>query len=152
MWKVQVKEFERSGETISVEFSRTGGTSVLVTLESVGAADPIAMARIVMTEASECSASPDEDAFSATMSEVQHSTGFTLEYRDGGAVRRLEGIDLPSLDAARAEALRSASDLVRDDVDQDQNDWAVRIRDATGEIIASVSWRQAKDAQQIDAR
>lgn len=69
---------------------------------------------------------------------------YTFEYREDGSVRRVEGIELPDLEAVRHEALRSAIDLLDDAAESRQDGWAVRVRDGDGSVVVSVDFEEAR--------
>lgn len=69
---------------------------------------------------------------------------YTFEYREGGSVRRLEGVELPDLEAVRHEALRSAIDLLDDAAEPGQDGWAVRVRGGDGAVVVSVDFEEAR--------
>ncbi|MBZ9761182.1 hypothetical protein LB553_09870 [Mesorhizobium sp. CA8] len=60
-------------------------------------------------------------------------------------MRQLEGVELASLEVAHDEALRSAIDLLDDMATEGgQEGWAVRVRDASGKIVSSVDFDEAR--------
>jgi hypothetical protein len=59
-------------------------------------------------------------------------------------VRRVEGVELPDLEAVRHEALRSAIDLLDDAAESRQDGWAVRVRDGDGSVVVSVDFEEAR--------
>ncbi|RVD60164.1 hypothetical protein EN828_09685 [Mesorhizobium sp. M2D.F.Ca.ET.185.01.1.1] len=69
---------------------------------------------------------------------------YTFEYREDGSVRRLEGVELPDLEAVRHEALRSAIDLLDDAAESRQDGWAVRVRGSDGSVVVSVDFEEAR--------
>lgn len=69
---------------------------------------------------------------------------YTFEYREGGNLRRLEGVDLPNLEAVHDEALRSAIDLLDDAAEPFQDGWAVRVRGGDGAVVVSVDFEEAR--------
>lgn len=92
---------------------------------------------------------PDRQGGSA---EATTATGpYTFEYYDEGSVRKLEAVDLPSLAAAHDEALRSAIDLLDDAASPlAPKDWAVRVRDGSGNIVLSVDFEEARRAKSAE--
>lgn len=82
-----------------------------------------------------------------TMSVPGRSHGcYLLEYRDGDTVQTIPPVDLPDLDAVRAEIHQSAMDLWKDALSNAQSPtgWAVRARDETGTIVASIDFEQLR--------
>lgn len=70
---------------------------------------------------------------------------YTFEYREGDSVRRLPRVELPTLEAVRNEALRSAVDLLDEIPDPPgQQGWLVRVRDLHGAVVSSVDFDDAK--------
>ena len=73
------------------------------------------------------------------------SKTYRLEYREGEHVRHIPEVTLPDDDAARAEVERSAIDLVsKTDVAADASGWVVRAMDEGENIVASVTYEQAR--------
>ncbi|MCV3210000.1 hypothetical protein OHD62_19345 [Mesorhizobium sp. YC-39] len=69
---------------------------------------------------------------------------YTFEYQDKGIVRIMAGISLPNLKAVQDEVNRSAEDLWRDALDKAEAPvgWAVRARNASGEIVAACTYEE----------
>ncbi|WP_181182047.1 MULTISPECIES: hypothetical protein [unclassified Mesorhizobium] len=68
---------------------------------------------------------------------------YTFEYREGGSLRRLDGVELPNAEAVHDEALRSAIDLLDDPAAEPRREgWAVRGGD--GDVILSIAIDEAK--------
>lgn len=75
---------------------------------------------------------------------------YIFEYRDGGATRRIPPSRMPSLDAARSEAIRCAVDLLVDlqpGID-DLSGWLVRVSGENGELLCVVDVAEAEAARQ----
>ena len=82
------------------------------------------------------------------------STGevYIFEYRDGAATRRIPPSRMPSLEAARSEAIRCAVDILIDlqpGVD-DLSGWLVRVANENGELICVVDVAEAEAARQAN--
>lgn len=73
---------------------------------------------------------------------------YALEYLDKGEVRIMPGVELPSLEALQEEVMRSARDLWTDALSRQEapTGWAVRARDASGEIVASVDFEEIQQS------
>lgn len=75
---------------------------------------------------------------------------YSFEYQDKGVIRVMPGISLPNLQAVQDEVNRSAEDLWKDALDKSEAPvgWAVRARDASGEIVAMCTYEdiQLRDA------
>ena len=71
---------------------------------------------------------------------------YTFEYQDKGVIRVMPGISLPDLKAVQQEARRSAEDLWRDALDSAVAPvgWAVRARNASGDIVATCSYDEVQ--------
>ena len=75
---------------------------------------------------------------------------YIFEYRDGEAIREIPPSTMPSFEAARAEAIRCAIDLLVDlqpGID-DLTAWLVRVRNENGELLCSIDVREADAARQ----
>jgi uncharacterized protein DUF6894 len=82
------------------------------------------------------------------------STGevYIFEYRDGDSARRIPPSRMPSLEAARSEAIRCAVDLLVDlqpGVD-DLSGWLVRVTSEDGELLWVVDVAEAEAARQAN--
>ncbi|MBB6011854.1 hypothetical protein HNR59_001199 [Aquamicrobium lusatiense] len=72
---------------------------------------------------------------------------FSFMYLDCDDVEQeIKGIEFPTPEAARAEALRSAKDLYDEAVEagQQPSGWAVRVRDKDGKQICEISFDDVK--------
>jgi hypothetical protein len=69
---------------------------------------------------------------------------YTFEYQDKGVIRIMPGITLPHLQAVEEEVRRSAKDLWRDALDNSVAPvgWAVRARNASGDVVATCSYEE----------
>lgn len=75
---------------------------------------------------------------------------YIFEYRDGEGSRRVPPSRMPSLEAAREEAVRCAIDLMAD-LQPGMNDlsgWLVRVRGRNGDLLCSVDVQEAEAARQ----
>ncbi|WFP62159.1 hypothetical protein [Mesorhizobium sp. WSM4904] len=140
-----------------VEFLGEGGEKIAVTIvvsnrrPALDGAALIARAREMMVQ---CAVFDNTDDRSVRNSSRRHlgepalpartEGAFTVEYRDNGSVRRLQGVELASLEAAHDEALRSAIDLLDDTAVGGQEGWAVGIPDGSGKIVSSVDFDEAR--------
>ncbi|NGO65967.1 hypothetical protein G6N76_20075 [Rhizobium daejeonense] len=71
---------------------------------------------------------------------------YIFEYRDGNGVEQVPPCVLPSFDAAREEAIRSAIDLLAD-LQAGQDDvrgWLVRLRNERGELLCTIDVDEAE--------
>lgn len=84
------------------------------------------------------------DIGSVTGAAAKHC--YALEYRDGDEVLTIPPVDLPDLDAVRAELRQSAIDLLKDALSHAgfPTGWAVRARDETGAIVASIDFEEVR--------
>lgn len=75
---------------------------------------------------------------------------YIFEYRDGEGSRQVPPSKMPSLEAARAEALRCAIDLLVDlqPGTDDLSGWLVRVRDENGELLCDIDVQEAEAARQ----
>ncbi|MGX8008976.1 DUF6894 family protein [Mesorhizobium sp. ORM8.1] len=147
-------------EDVLVEFLGEGGEKIAVTmilsdsrLKPDGAA-LLSRAKQMMVQCAVFSVAPDEysrkdNALPDRPTGPTEATGpYTFEYYDEGNVRTLEAVDLPSLAAAHDEALRSAIDLLDDPASpSSREDWAVRVRDGSGNVVLSIDFEEARRAK-----
>ncbi|RWM04813.1 MAG: hypothetical protein EOR68_01595 [Mesorhizobium sp.] len=143
--------------TVTVEFVGEGGEKIAVTMV---VSDPLLdhgalvdRAKELMVQCAAFGGLPAQDSRHSNANgsrpgiEPPSDTGqdlYTFEYREGGSVRRLEGVELPNLEAVHDEALRSAFDLLDDAAEPFQNGWAVRVRGGDGEVVLSVDFDEAR--------
>jgi hypothetical protein len=75
---------------------------------------------------------------------------YIFEYRDGATTRRIPPSRMPSLDAARSEAIRCAVDLLVDlQPGKDElSGWLVRVCNEKGELVYVVDVVEAEAARQ----
>ena len=75
---------------------------------------------------------------------------YIFEYRDGETIRRIPPSRMPSLDAARSEAIRCAVDLLVDlqTGTDDLSGWLVRVFRENGELLCVFDVAEAKAAMQ----
>ena len=74
---------------------------------------------------------------------------YLFDYRDGETSRRIPPSRMPSLEAARAEAIRCAVDLLVDlEPGTDAlSGWLVRVSDEKGELVYTVDVLEAEAAR-----
>ena len=150
-----------SGQSITrVLFCREAGICVTVDMEDSMDADENALmerARSILVETATFSLAQNEyDAESngnpdvVTMTSARSGTQelYIFEYRDGDGVREVPPGSLPSFEAARAEALRGAVDLLLDlkSDGRDETGWLVRVRNGQGEILHIIDAEEAESA------
>ncbi|SFU21192.1 hypothetical protein [Mesorhizobium sp. YR577] len=75
---------------------------------------------------------------------------FIFEYRDGDGVRQVPPSKMPSLKAARNEAIRCAIDLLVDlqAGTDDLSGWLGRVRGESGETLCTIDVQEAEAARQ----
>lgn len=129
------------GEQSDVRFEGDHGESVTVTLaDRQRRTDDQLMleARDVLLQAARYV--PDDVPFAPGRNRALQC--YILEYRDGDEVLAIPPVDLPDLDAVRAEIRQSAMDLWKDALSNAKSPtgWAVRAKDASGAIVASIDF------------
>jgi hypothetical protein len=133
-----------------VEFIGEGGEAVSVTIAAGCEGKPddelVATAKQMMIQL----VAFDLNNVGTSQAAEQASQVYTFEYLDKGMIRAMPGISLPSLRAVQDEVNRSAEDLWKDALDKAEAPvgWAVRARDASGEIVAICTYEdiQLRDA------
>lgn len=75
---------------------------------------------------------------------------YVFEYREGEQVRRVSA-KMPSFEAARGEALRSAVDLLIDLQPSVDAGWLVRVRDSEGALLCAIDVQEAEAARRTTA-
>ncbi|PBC07652.1 hypothetical protein [Mesorhizobium sp. WSM3859] len=141
----------------TVEFVGEGGENIAVTMvvsnPLLGDAALVDRAREMMLQCATFSYQAEGDRPDGKADAGRPGTGrltdtshgpYTFEYREDGSVRRLEGVELPDLEAVRHEALRSAIDLLDDAAESRQDGWAVRVRGRDGSVVVSVDFEEAR--------
>jgi hypothetical protein len=152
-----------TGEAIlRVMFCGEGGDCVTVDMANVEAGnDDAAVDRargiLVQTATFELAAN-DYDARSngnfvevaVTAANEENGGVYFFEYRDGEGGRQVPPSRMPSLEAAREEAVRCAIDLLVDlqPGTDDLSGWLVRVRDENGELLYAIDVQEAEAARQ----
>ncbi len=134
------------GPHSDIKFQGEEGESVTVTLpdrERQTDEQLMEEARDVLAQVAR-SGMAEDAAVAPVRGEVR--SRYTLEYRDGDVVQTIPPVDLPDLDAVRAEVRQSAMDLWRDALSNSESPagWAVRARDETGAIVASIDFEELR--------
>lgn len=149
---------------VRVMFKGEGGECVIVDMADVDALAldedaAIKRAKAVLVQTATFDVSVNEydarsngnfDQVSVTEATDQSGGIYVFEYRDGDGVRRVPPSRMPSLNAAREEALRCAVELLAD-LDLSAGalpDWLIRIYDDDGNLLAVVDVQQANEARQ----
>ncbi len=132
------------GSSDGVAFEGEGGETVTVTLsgrEQQTDEELVETARAVLLQVARFGM-PEE--FSVPAGGSHHR--YALEYRDKDAVLTIPPVDLPNLAAVRAEIRQSAKDLWKDALSNSESPtgWAVRARDETGAIVASIDFEEVR--------
>ena len=144
--------------TVTVEFVGEGGENIAVTMVvSNPLLDQSALvdrAKELMVQCAAFGGLPAQDRPQGNVDsgrpgierQSDASEGpYVFEYREGGSMRRLEGVELPNLEAVHDDALRSAIDLLGDAATGPlQDGWAVRVRGGDGEVVLSVDFDEAR--------
>lgn len=145
---------------IRVVFEGEGGESIAVEMargdadDALGAIDR-AKALLVQTAAFEMPVErKDVSLSSAKLDDVQTTERniYMFEYRDGDQARQVPPAVMPSFEAARAEAIRCAIDMLVDlqPGDDDLTGWLVRMRDPAGNELCTIDVAQAEAARQAN--
>ena len=137
------------GDPIAVRFVGEGGESIAVTLRTTAVwsdDEAIARAKVMLLHAARFQEGLAADA--APLPAAPGDPSYTLEYLENGQVRQLPAATFPSLAAVTEECARSAEDLWRDALSKSEapTGWAVRARDQAGELVATVTYEDARDA------
>jgi hypothetical protein len=144
-----------------VIFCGEGGECVRVDMAHLDGSDEAAMTRakaILIQTATFGLAANDYDANSnGNFDEVAVTSAsdaggdvYVFEYRDGDSSRRIPPTKMPSVDAARSEAIRCAVDLLVDlqpGVDN-LSGWLVRVSNEHGQLLWTVDVAEAEAARQ----
>jgi hypothetical protein len=153
-----------SGEPIlRVQFCGEGGECVTVDMakaEQVGAEAALERARTILAQTATFGvATNDYEAQSngnfdeVAVANDENAGIYIFEYRDGDGGGRVPPARMPSLDAAREEAIRCAIDLLAD-LEPGTDDlfgWLVRVRGANGELLLTIDVQAAEAARQAGA-
>lgn len=92
----------------------------------------------------------DEVAVTALNDEEGDGAAYLFEYRDSEGIRQVPLSRMPSLEAAREEAVRCAIDLLVDlePGTDDLSGWLVRVRDGSGKLLCAIDVQEAEAARQ----
>jgi hypothetical protein len=152
-----------TGEAIlRVMFCGEGGDCVTVDMANVEAGnDDAAVDRargiLVQTATFELAANDYDarsngnfDEVAVTAANEENGGVYFFEYRDGEGGRQVPPSRMPSLEAAREEAVRCAIDLLVDlqPGTDDLSGWLVRVRDENGELLYAIDVQEAEAARQ----
>jgi hypothetical protein len=152
-----------TGEAIlRVMFCGEGGDCVTVDMANVEAGnDDAAVDRargiLVQTATFELAANDYDarsngnfDEVAVTAANEENGGVYFFEYRDGEGGRQVPPSRMPSLEAAREEAVRGAIDLLVDlqPGTDDLSGWLVRVRDENGELLYAIDVQEAEAARQ----
>ena len=144
---------------IRVVFEGEGGESVAVEMargeDADGALGAIDRAKALLVQAATFEIPVErKDASDTKLDDVHTGEGniYTFEYRDGNHVRQVPPAVMPSFEAARAEAIRCAIDMLVDlqPGDDDLTGWLVRMRDPAGNELCTIDVAQAEAARQAN--
>lgn len=146
---------------LRVQFCGEGGDCVTVDMATVEGSREAAIDRakaILVQTATFDMAINDYDARSnGNFDEVAVATAdnenggiYIFEYRDGKASRQVPPSRMPSMEAARTEAVRCAIDLLVDlqPGSDDLTGWLVRVRGENGELLCAIDVQEAEAARQ----
>lgn len=88
------------------------------------------------------------DQVTVTSSEDEGEGTYAFEYRAGESSRQVPSSRMPSLKAAREEAIRSAMDVLVDlqPGTDDLSGWLVRVRDEMGRLVCVITVEEAEIA------
>lgn len=143
---------------LQVSFCGEGGDCVTVDMTSVDLPDDasaIERARAILVQTATFNLAANDydarsngsfDELSVTTASAGTDQVYIFEYRDGDGGRQVPPCTMPSFDAAREEAIRSAVDLLPDlqPGTDDLTGWLVRIRDANGELLCTIDVAEAQ--------
>jgi hypothetical protein len=91
------------------------------------------------------------DEVAVTAANDEYGGLYIFEYRDGEGSRKVPPARMPSLEAAREEAVRSAIDLLADlepGADDYLSGWLVRVLGENGELLYTIEVHEAEAARQ----
>lgn len=89
------------------------------------------------------------DELAITRAAGNDGSVYIFEYREGEGSRRVPRATMPSLEAAREEAVRCAVDLLLDLRSTDKpTGWLVRLLDEKGELLCTIDVEEAEKARQ----
>jgi hypothetical protein len=152
------------GEPIlRVPFCGEGGDCVTVDMASIEAGNDDAAvdrARAILLQtatfglaANDYNARSNGNFDEVVVTNIGNENGgvYIFEYRDGEGSRQVPPSRMPSLEAAREEAIRCAIDLLVHDLEPGTNaltGWLVRVRDEKGELLCTIDVQEADAARQ----
>ena len=158
-----IKATAPAGQPIlRVQFCGEGGDCVTVDMASVEEGDEeaaIGRARAILVQTAtfhtavndyDARSNGNFDEVTATAADDENGGIYTFEYRDGEASRQVPPSRMPSLEAARNEAVRCAIDLLVDlrPGSDDLTGWLVRVRGENGELLCAIDVPEAEEARQ----
>ena len=145
---------------LRVVFSGEGCECVTVDMANLEGSEEIVLSRAKAILVQTATFGLAANAYDATsngnfdevaVTSVSDSAGdmYIFDYRDGATSQRIPPSRLPSFDAARAEAVRCAVDLLVDlqPGTDDLTGWLVRVSDENGELLYSVDVEEAEAAR-----
>jgi hypothetical protein len=147
---------------LRVSFCGEGGECVTVDMASVDmGSDEAALerARAVLVQTATFNLATNDydarsngnfDEIAITAADGENGRTYIFEYRDGEGKRQVPPSVMPSFEAARAEAVRCAIDLLVDlqPGTDDLSGWLVRVRAESGELLFAIDVHEAEAARQ----
>jgi hypothetical protein len=146
---------------LRVIFRGEGGECVTVDMADVetGHQEAVERAKAILVQTATFALAANEyearsngnfDQVAVTSATDQDGSLYIFEYRDGDSSRQVPPSTMPSVEAARQEAIRSAVDLLAEPGAVIADGWLVRVRDRNGDLICSIDAEEAKLAQQAN--
>ena len=146
---------------VRVVFEGEGGESVAVEMargeDADGALSAIERAKALLVQTATFEMPVDGNDVSDGSAErgdvhAAESNIYTFEYRDGDQTRQVPPAEMPSFEAARAEAIRCAIDMLVDlqPGADDLTGWLIRVRDQAGNELCSIDVAEAEAARQAN--
>jgi hypothetical protein len=154
-----------SGEpVVRVQFRGEGGECITVDMaageaEQYESDDAVTRARVLLVQTGsfglaandyEAQSNGNFDEIAVTTVQDGADKLYIFEYRDGDGARKVPPASMPSVEAAREEAVRGAIDLLADlqPTGHDPSAWLVRVWGETGELVCAIDVQEAEAAQQ----
>ena len=146
---------------LRVVFCGEGNECVTVDMANLAGQEdaPVARARAILVQTAtfglaandyDATSNGNFDELAVTSLDAAAGDVYVFEYRDGGTSRLIPPSRMPSLEVARAEAIRCAVDLLVDlqPGTDDLSGWLVRLSDERGNLLYTVDVAEAEAARQ----
>lgn len=134
-------------QIVRLVFQGEGGERIAVDMASGDRTDDteqdvLERARVMLVQTATFGIGKRSSYDGASVPSAPVSETFVFEYREGDGSRHASAI-MPGAAAARAEAMRSAIDLIDETTEYNKDLWLIRVYDESGALVCSIDADEA---------